>query len=99
MHHRTAPPHRTIVPHLIFLSIYRYHSGGAITASAYSAGLRRGWRKNHRRSLDFILQRSEIMYSVEVETKKKPLPKSKWMKEVVPDSEKYVRIKKKLREL
>ena len=35
-HHRTAPPHCT--SHLIFLSIYRYHSGGAITVSADS-----GW--------------------------------------------------------
>jgi len=49
--------------------------------------------------LDFISLRSEIAYSVEVETKKKPLSKSKWMKEVVLDSEKYVQIKKKLREL
>jgi len=38
LHHRTAPPHCTIVPHLIFLSIYRYHSGGAITVPADS-----GW--------------------------------------------------------
>lgn len=38
-------------------------------------------------------------YSVEVGTKKKPLPKPKWMKESIPGGEKYTRIKKKLREL
>ena len=38
-------------------------------------------------------------YSVEVGTKKKPLPKPKWMKESIPGGEKYTHIKKKLREL
>ncbi|KAK9706675.1 hypothetical protein RND81_07G143700 [Saponaria officinalis] len=38
-------------------------------------------------------------YSVEVGTKKKPLPKPKWMKESIPGGEKYTKIKKKLREL
>ncbi|KAL6135374.1 hypothetical protein ACLB2K_067602 [Fragaria x ananassa] len=38
-------------------------------------------------------------YSVEVGTKKKPLPKPKWMKESIPGGEKYTQIKKKLREL
>lgn len=48
---------------------------------------------------EFIrLQRSEE-YSVEVGTKKKPLPKPKWMKESIPGGEKYTKIKKKLREL
>ena len=42
---------------------------------------------------------SDFVYSVEVGTKKKPLPKPKWMKEAVPGGEKYVQIKKKLREL
>ena len=42
---------------------------------------------------------SEFAYSVEVGTKKNPLPKPKWMKEAVPGGEKYVQIKKKLREL
>jgi len=36
---------------------------------------------------------------VEVGTKKNPLPKPKWMKESIPGGEKYVQIKKKLREL
>ncbi|CAF2050058.1 hypothetical protein BRARA_I04681 [Brassica rapa] len=38
-------------------------------------------------------------YSVEVGTKKKPLPKPKWMKESIPGGERYVQIKKKLRDL
>ncbi|KAE8075880.1 hypothetical protein FH972_014563 [Carpinus fangiana] len=42
---------------------------------------------------------SDFAYSVEVGTKKKPLPKPKWMKESVPGGEKYVQIKKKLRDL
>ena len=36
---------------------------------------------------------------MEVGTKKKPLPKPKWMKESIPGGEKYTHIKKKLREL
>lgn len=36
---------------------------------------------------------------MEVGTKKKPLPKPKWMKESIPGGEKYTQIKKKLREL
>ncbi|CAN6708260.1 unnamed protein product [Malus baccata var. baccata] len=38
-------------------------------------------------------------YSVEVGTKKNPLPKPKWMKESIPGGQKYTQIKKKLREL
>ncbi|XP_015936218.1 lipoyl synthase 2, mitochondrial [Arachis duranensis] len=48
---------------------------------------------------DFIALKSGNAYSVEVGTKKKPLPKPKWMKESIPGGEKYVQIKKKLREL
>ena len=48
---------------------------------------------------DFIKLQSENEYSVEVGTKKKPLPKPKWMKESIPGGEKYTHIKKKLREL
>ena len=48
---------------------------------------------------DFIDLQSSESYSVEVGTKKKPLSKPKWMKESVPGGEKYVQIKKKLREL
>ncbi|KAF9681979.1 hypothetical protein SADUNF_Sadunf05G0059600 [Salix dunnii] len=48
---------------------------------------------------DFIHFQSNNTYSVEVGTKKKPLPKPKWMREAIPGGEKYVQIKKKLREL
>lgn len=48
---------------------------------------------------DFTRLQSDNEYSVEVGTKKKPLPKPKWMKEAIPGGEKYVQIKKKLREL
>ncbi|KAI8551743.1 hypothetical protein RHMOL_Rhmol06G0210000 [Rhododendron molle] len=48
---------------------------------------------------DFIRLQSSSDYSVEVGTRKKPLPKPKWMKEAVPGGEKYTQIKKKLREL
>lgn len=63
--------------------------------------------ESSRNSLkDFIIRRDrdrdgdeEEYYSVEVGTKKKPLPKPKWMKESIPGGEKYTHIKKKLREL
>uniref|UniRef100_A0A6N2LHK6 Lipoyl synthase, mitochondrial n=1 Tax=Salix viminalis TaxID=40686 RepID=A0A6N2LHK6_SALVM len=48
---------------------------------------------------DFIHLQSDSTYSVEVGTKKKPLPKPKWMREGIPGGEKYVQIKKKLRDL
>ncbi|OWM78629.1 hypothetical protein CDL15_Pgr002800 [Punica granatum] len=48
---------------------------------------------------EFIGLQSSNSYSVEVGTKKKPLPKPKWMKESIPGGEKYVQIKRKLREL
>ncbi|OWM91200.1 hypothetical protein CDL15_Pgr000144 [Punica granatum] len=48
---------------------------------------------------DFISRQSTNSHSVEVETKKKPLPKPKWMKESIPGDEEYVQIKRKVREL
>ncbi|XP_008782125.2 lipoyl synthase, mitochondrial [Phoenix dactylifera] len=42
---------------------------------------------------------SDFVYSVEVGTKKQPLPKPKWMKETIPGGAKYAAIKAKLREL
>ncbi|KAK4345028.1 hypothetical protein RND71_035204 [Anisodus tanguticus] len=45
----------------------------------------------------FVKLQSENEYSVEVGTKKKPLPKPKWMKEAIPGGEKYTQIKKKLK--
>ncbi|KAF6136115.1 hypothetical protein GIB67_043267 [Kingdonia uniflora] len=48
---------------------------------------------------DFIRLRNTNDYSVDVGTKKNPLPKPKWMKESVPGGSKYAKIKKKLRDL
>ncbi|XP_077245239.1 lipoyl synthase, mitochondrial-like isoform X2 [Tasmannia lanceolata] len=48
---------------------------------------------------DFIRLRDKEEYSVEVGTKKNPLPKPKWMKESIPGGSKYASIKSKLREL
>ncbi|KAF5740555.1 hypothetical protein HS088_TW11G00629 [Tripterygium wilfordii] len=48
---------------------------------------------------DFMNLQSNSGYSVEVGTKKKPLPKPKWMREAIHGGQKYVQIKKKLREL
>ncbi|KAH0455341.1 hypothetical protein IEQ34_015373 [Dendrobium chrysotoxum] len=42
---------------------------------------------------------SDFVYSVEVGTKKKPLPKPKWMQATIPGGAKYAAIKAKLREL
>ncbi|KAG0469643.1 hypothetical protein HPP92_015729 [Vanilla planifolia] len=42
---------------------------------------------------------SDFVYSVEVGTKKKPLPKPKWMHATIPGGSKYTAIKAKLREL
>eukprot|EP00268_Persea_americana_P016478 TRINITY_DN17815_c2_g3_i1.p1 TRINITY_DN17815_c2_g3~~TRINITY_DN17815_c2_g3_i1.p1 ORF type:complete len:384 (-),score=74.49 TRINITY_DN17815_c2_g3_i1:364-1515(-) len=48
---------------------------------------------------DFTRLRDSDEYSVEVGSKKKPLPKPKWMKETIPGGSKYAKIKKKLRDL
>ncbi|KAL5730133.1 lipoyl synthase [Ranunculus cassubicifolius] len=48
---------------------------------------------------DFIRLRDNEEYSVEVGTKKNPIPKPKWMKESIPGGAKYTKIKNKLREL
>eukprot|EP01018_Ginkgo_biloba_P020919 Gb_27910 [translate_table: standard] len=48
---------------------------------------------------DFLSQSPHEAYSVEVGTKKNPLPKPKWMKASVPGGDKYTAIKTKLREL
>lgn len=63
------------------------------------AGLRARLAEESPSLSDFIALKSGNSYSVEVGTKKKPLPKPKWMKESIPGGEKYVQIKKKLREL
>ncbi|KAK0589181.1 hypothetical protein LWI29_010778 [Acer saccharum] len=48
---------------------------------------------------DFVDLQTSDSYSVKVEMKKKPLPKPKWMRELIPGGDKYVQIKKKLQEL
>ncbi|KAG6507706.1 hypothetical protein ZIOFF_033057 [Zingiber officinale] len=52
-----------------------------------------------RRLADESLSLSDFVYSVEVGTKKRPIPKPKWMKETIPGGAKYAAIKSKLREL
>ncbi|KAI3880458.1 hypothetical protein MKW92_039459 [Papaver armeniacum] len=49
--------------------------------------------------MDFTRLRESDEYSVDVGTKKNPLPKPKWMKESIPGGAKYAKIKKKLRDL
>ena len=97
----TAPPHCTIVPLHRTAPSYRTSSPSLSTATTLVApsqfpqtlaGLRTRLKEGSLSLLDFISLRSEITYSVEVETKEKPLQKSKWIKEVVPGSEKYVQI-------
>lgn len=63
------------------------------------AGLRARLAAESPSLTDFIGLKDDEKYSVEVGTKKNPRPKPKWMKESVPGGEKYVQIKKKLREL
>ncbi|XVF01933.1 hypothetical protein REPUB_Repub04eG0132400 [Reevesia pubescens] len=63
------------------------------------AGLRARLASESPTLSDFVGLQTNNQYSVEVGTKKKPLPKPKWMRESVPGGEKYVQIKKKLREL
>lgn len=62
-------------------------------------GLRRRLADETPTLSDFAKLQSDESYSVEVGTRKKPLPKPKWMKEAIPGGEKYTQIKKKLREL
>ncbi|KAM1164393.1 hypothetical protein ACFX13_024554 [Malus domestica] len=61
------------------------------------AGLRARLAADSPVLTDFV--EGEGPYSVEVGTKKNPLPKPKWMKESIPGGQKYTQIKKKLREL
>ncbi|MBA0727504.1 hypothetical protein Golax_000485 [Gossypium laxum] len=63
------------------------------------AGLRARLASESPTLSDFVGLQTNNLYSVEVGTKKKPLPKPKWMRESIPGGEKYVQIKAKLREL
>ncbi|KAL6561389.1 sphingosine N-acyltransferase subunit lip1 [Orobanche minor] len=62
-------------------------------------GLRRRLSAESPTLADFLQLQSDQSYSVDVGTKKNPLPKPKWMKESIPGGEKYTQIKRKLREL
>nr|GMD31925.1 lipoyl synthase 2, mitochondrial-like [Ipomoea batatas] len=102
---------RSIVSrHHHFLSSKSFASSAAPTSTPPSStppqqypqtldGLRRRLAAESPAFGDFIRLQSDSEYSVEVGTKKKPLPKPKWMKEAIPGGEKYTQIKKKLREL
>ncbi|XP_057537141.1 lipoyl synthase, mitochondrial-like [Amaranthus tricolor] len=79
---------------------HKFRSNSTLSPPAQTLdSLRRRLAEESPTLNDFIqLQRNEE-YSVEVGTKKNPLPKPKWMKESIPGGEKYTKIKKKLREL
>ncbi|XP_052178414.1 lipoyl synthase 2, mitochondrial [Diospyros lotus] len=62
-------------------------------------GLRRRLASESPTLADFIRLQSDAEYSIEVGTKKKPLPKPKWMRESIPGGPRYTQIKRKLREL
>lgn len=94
--HRTHHHHHFLLP--------QFFSSSAPTPTSTSPsqtleGLRHRLAAESPTLGDFIRLQSENEYSVEVGTKKKPLPKPKWMKEAIPGGEKYTQIKKKLREL
>src|ERR1044072_4410618 len=83
-----------------------FSSSSTTTATATTAapsqtlaGLRARLAEESPSLTDFIALESGHGYSVEGGTKKNPRPKPKWMKESIPGGEKYVQIKKKLREL
>ncbi|KAF8413943.1 hypothetical protein HHK36_001939 [Tetracentron sinense] len=63
------------------------------------AGLRERLTVESPSLSDFLRLRENDEYSIEVGTKKNPLPKPKWMKESIPGGSKYAKIKSKLREL
>ncbi|KAG9452025.1 hypothetical protein H6P81_004929 [Aristolochia fimbriata] len=63
------------------------------------AGLRARLAAESPSLADFVRLRESDEYSVEVGTKKKPLPKPDWMKLSIPGGSKYAHIKSKLREL
>ncbi|KAK6142555.1 hypothetical protein DH2020_022903 [Rehmannia glutinosa] len=56
-------------------------------------GLRRRLADESPTLTDFTKLQSDQSYSVEVGTKKKPLPKPKWMRESIPGGEKFCNVK------
>ncbi|GFZ05619.1 lipoic acid synthase 1 [Actinidia rufa] len=96
--HRHQPPSLLSLSSL--LSPHRpLSSSPSVDPPRTLEGLRRRLAAESPTLVDFVRLRSADEYSVEVGTKKKPLPKPKWMKESVPGGEKYTQIKRKLREL
>ncbi|PSS16301.1 Lipoyl synthase [Actinidia chinensis var. chinensis] len=100
----TATLHRHPPPSLLYVSsLLSPHrplsSSPSVDPPRTLEGLRHRLADESPTLGDFVRLRSADEYSVEVGTKKKPLPKPKWMKESVPGGEKYTQIKRKLREL
>ncbi|KAH9604056.1 hypothetical protein KSS87_012265 [Heliosperma pusillum] len=103
-HHSTAATTTTAT--LSLLHHHRHESTTTVTTSPSPPppssqtleSLRRRLAADAPTLTDFI-RRNDAPYSVEVGTKKNPLPKPKWMKEAIPGGEKYTKIKKKLRDL
>ncbi|XP_057505903.1 lipoyl synthase 2, mitochondrial-like [Actinidia eriantha] len=96
--------HRHQPPSLLYLSsLLSPHrplsSSPSVDPPRTLEGLRHRLADESPTLADFVRLRSADEYSVEVGTRKKPLPKPKWMKESVPGGEKYTQIKRKLREL
>jgi lipoic acid synthetase len=97
MHSRSALLYRFLRPASRCFSSSSAVTPVTVTQSPKSLEALRARLANESPSLtDFI---HGDTYSVEVGTKKKPLPKPKWMKESIPGGERYVQIKKKLRDL
>ncbi|KAK2989229.1 hypothetical protein RJ640_024472 [Escallonia rubra] len=91
----TQPPSLLSLSTLLFSSTPAVHPQIPQTLEA----LRRRLASESPSLSDFVRLQSGSEYSVEVGTKKKPLPKPKWMKESIPGGDKYTQIKRKLREL
>ncbi|EXB62277.1 Lipoyl synthase [Morus notabilis] len=100
---RTLKPTAAISPTTTILMLFSSSTEAPSTSSEFPqtlAGLRARLAAESPSLSNFISDlKSNSPYSVEVGTKKNPLPKPKWMKEAIPGGQKYVQIKKKLREL
>ena len=75
-------------------------------SSSLLSSLRQRLAKEEPNLNDFLSSRKDVamedeedVYSVEVGSKKNPIPKPHWMKRVIPGGEKYTAIKAKLRDL
>ncbi|CAH2051112.1 unnamed protein product, partial [Thlaspi arvense] len=99
MQSRSALVSRFLRPASRFFSSSSPVTPVTVTQSPRSLEALRARLANESPSLTDFIHGEDITYSVEVGTKKKPLPKPKWMKESIPGGERYVQIKKKLRDL